>query len=581
MPSAEADGSDGVPSGINLRRVLVAAAVALTCSAPFAAAQTPSLPPPSIAPSPSVIGRQVLDEREGPGRKAEIDVPASGGVQVPPDLARREVAFRNVTVEGATAFGPADFAPLFAPILNRRVAFSEVVAAVNRITQLYEKGGYVFYSVVLPKQDLDGDRLRVVVLEGSVSRIEIEDGISSPAVRERIEALLGRLKGRHPLKRADLERQLLLAADTPGVSLAAAARPDPSGDPAKVVLVVGGTFERFTPIATIDSFQTTPDTSVNFRVGGIGRSLLTGGDALELRYLSAVPWGRLHLFDVRYGLPVGLDGGRLSFLGQMVWQRPPATLNGQPVDFLGRSILGRVQYTHPIVRRLDWTVTGFGMVDVIDVDYTLAGIGVPGDSLRVLRSGSAAVFKDGLDGVWSATALASVGLDVASAVARNRAYAGPSFFKLNVDVQRIQPLGRHFALVLRAAGQMSGGTLPAAEVFSFGGRDFGRAFNVSESVADRGAAVSAELRYAVDWLGIDRKLADPQLYVFADHGWLSSADPLNAPVFAQASTAGGGVRVRAFQKYTGEIELAKALDASPIDTSVRPWRVSFRVGTNF
>jgi hemolysin activation/secretion protein len=564
-----------------LWRVLTWAA-ALSFSAPLAYAQVAGQPPITPAPiaSPSIIGREVMQEVPHKPR-AEIDVPPAGGLKVTPDLANREVKFAHVTVAGATAFGAADFAPLLAPILNRRLHFADVVAALNRIAQLYEKGGYVFYSLVLPRQDLDGRELRVVVLEGAVSNVQVQDGITSEATRERIAALLGKLRGRKPLKRAELERQLLLAADTPGVALHASAKPDPSGAPDKVVLVVAGTFERFTPVAQVDSFSTVPDTSVNFRVGGIGRSLLTGGDQLEGRYLFSMPWNRLQLFDVRYGLPIGLDGGRLSFLGQAVWQQPPATFNGQSIYYSARSLLGRMQYAYPIVRRLDWTLVALGMVDVIDVDYDIAGIGIPGDSLRVLRGGASTVFKDDWKGTWGASALASVGLDVAGAEAANRFSAAPSFFKLNLALERTQPLGKSFTFVARAVGQMTSGTVPAAEVFTFGGRDFGRAFNLSESFGDRGAAVSAELRYAIDWFDFLKDKADPHLYVFADHGWLSSDDPRNAPYFTEASSAGGGIRVVGFKKYTAELEFAKALDAPPIDVGARPWRVSFRLGTQF
>jgi len=563
-----------------IRRVLIGA-VALSFSAPLARAQSAgqgAITPAPVA-SPSVIGREVM--QEVPQRpRAEIEVPPAGGLTVTPELANREVEFAHVTVAGATAFGAPDFAPLLAPILNRRLRFAEVVAALNRIAQLYEKGGYVFYSLALPQQDLDGRELKVVVIEGSVSGVEVQDGITSPAVRGRIAALLGKLQGRKPLKRSELERQLLLAADTPGVALHASARPDPSAAD-KVVLVVGGTFERFEPVAQVDSFSTVPDTSVNFRLGGIGRSLLTGGDQLEGRYLFALPWDRLQLFDVRYGLPVGLDGGRLSFLGQAVWQQPPATFNGQSIYYQARSLLGRVQYSYPIVRHLGWTLMALGMLDVIDVDYNIAGIGIPGDSLRVLRGGVTTTFRDGWKGTWGAAALASVGLDLAGAETANRFSAMPSFFKLNLALERTQPLGKHFTFVARAVGQVTSGTVPAAEVFSYGGREFGRAFNLSESFGDRGAAVSAELRYAIDWIDFLKDKADPHLYVFADHGWLSSVDPRNAPLFTQATSAGGGIRVIGFKKYTAELEFAKALDAPPIDVDAWPWRVSVRVGTTF
>jgi hemolysin activation/secretion protein len=560
-------------------RVLIGAA-ALGFSAALARAQVPVQVTPAPVASPSVIGREVM--QEVPQRpRAEIEVPPAGGLKVTPELADREVEFAHVTVAGATAFGAVDFAPLLAPILNRRLRFAEVVAALNRIAQLYEKGGYVFYSLVLPQQDLDGRELKVVVVEGSVSGVEVQDSIGSEAVRERVAALLGKLRGRKPLKRSELERQLLLAADTPGVALHASAKSDPSGAPDKVVLVVGGTFERFSPVAQIDSFSTVPDTSVNFRLGGIGRSLLTGGDQLEGRYLFALPWDRLQLFDVRYGLPVGLDGGRLSLLGQAVWQQPPATFNGQPISYQARSLLGRVQYSYPIVRHLNWTLMALGMLDVIDVDYNIAGIGIPGDSLRVLRAGMTTAFRDGWKGTWGAAALTSAGLDLAGAETANRFSAAPSFFKLNLALERAQPLGKSFAFVARAVAQVTSGTVPAAEVFTFGGREFGRAFNLSESFGDRGAAVSAELRYAIGWIDFLKDKADPQLYVFADHGWLSSVDPRNAPYFTEATSAGGGIRIVGFKKYTAELEFAKALDAPPIDVGAWPWRVSVRVGTKF
>jgi hemolysin activation/secretion protein len=558
-------------------RVLAYAAAALIFSAPFARAQAPLTPAPVA--SPSVIGREVMEQVPQKPR-AEIEVLPAGGLKVTPELANREVQFAHITVAGATAFGVTDFAPLLAPILNRRMRFAEVVAVLNRIAGLYEKGGYVFYSLALPQQDLGGRELKVVVIEGAVSGVEVQDGITSEAVRERIVALLGKLQGKKPLKRTELERQLLLAADTPGVALHASAKPDPSGALDKVVLVVSGTFERFTPVAQIDSFSTVPDTSVNFRVGGIGRSLLTGGDQFEARYLFALPWDRLQLFDVRYGLPIGLDGGRLSFLGQAVWQQPPTTINGQSIYYQARSVLGRIQYSYPIVRHLDFTLMVLGMLDVIDVDYDIAGINVPGDSLRVLRGGASSVFKDDWKGTWGVSVLASTGLDLAGAQAENRFSAAPYFFKVNLSLERAQPIGESFTFVARAVGQMTSGTVPAAEVFPFGGRDFGRAFNLSQSFGDRGAAVSGELRYAINWFDFLKDKADPHLYVFADHGWLSSDDPRNVPYFTHATSAGGGIRIVGYKKYTAEVEFAKALEADSIDGSL-PWRISFRVGTRF
>lgn len=554
---------------------------ALLLSAATLQAQTVSAPPPSLPPAPSVIGREVLESDPAAPRrpKPDIAVPGGAGLAVPPELAGREVMFTDIVVEGATAYDARTLQPLFAPVLNRRVPFSEVVAAVNRVTALYEQGGYVFYSVVLPQQDLDSGRLRIIVVEGSISGVDFGEGIKSEKLRAHIRELMAPLIGRKPLRRADLERRLLLAADLPGVAIQASAKPDPGNGGDKVLLVVNGVFERFSPIAQIDSFQTIPDVSVNFRLGGVGRSLAFGGDALELRYLSALPWNRLQMFDARYGVPIGDNGGRLSFLGQAVWQRPLTLINGQTVDFLGRSFLGRAQYSYPFVRSLKWTMMGLAMLDVIEVDYTFLGIGIPGDSLRVARGGLFGAVTDDLGGFWTGTMLGSVGLDVASAAANGRFGASPSFAKLNLSIERVQPFGTSFSALLRASGQMTTGTVPASEVFAYGGRDYGRAFTVAESVGDRGASVLAELRYNPDWIPVPKKYLDAQLYAFADHGWISSVSPLNPPFFPEGTSVGAGVRARLWEKWSGEVELAKVVSTPNVGD--RPMRASVRFGSRF
>jgi hemolysin activation/secretion protein len=539
---------------------------------------------PTNLPTPSVVGREVqpVDPPHAPNRP-QINVPDKApALSVPAALAGREVLFRRVVVEGTTAFSAADLDPIFAPILNRRVPFAEIVAAVNRIAALYQDAGYVFYNVVLPTQDFAGDRLRIVVIEGTISRIVVGDGIRSEAVRQRIVDVLSPLVGHRPLRRAELERRVLNAADTPGVTLKVGAAADSAGGTGALQLVVDGTFDRFSPIAQLDSFQTTPDTTVNFRVGGIGRSLLIGGDQLEARYIFAVPWDRLHFGDLRYGLPIGTDGGRLNLIGQAVWQRPPTTFNGQPASLLGRSILARAQYSHPIIRQQKLGLVGFGVLDVIEVDYTLQGLHIPGDSLRVLRAGLAGNYTDGLDGQWIASVQASFGLDVIDARTGGRASATPGFVKFNLALQRRQPIGRTVTAIVRGSAQVATGSLPASEVFGFGGREFGRGFVVSDAVGDHAVAASAELRYAPDWLESLKSTFDPYLYTFIDYGRLWAIDPLNAPFFSQGVSTGLGLHARLFEQYSGEVEVAKILvGRTSSSATTHPWRFAFRVGSSF
>jgi hemolysin activation/secretion protein len=535
-------------------------------------------------PPPAAVGREVQNVNpQAPQGKLEAPLPSlPGTVQLDATTASRHVHFNEVVIEGATAFSASELAPLFAHVLRRDATMAEVAQAVNQVSKRYADAGYVFCSVILPKQNLDGDRLRIVVVEGYVSDVEVQGDIASEGVRERIRAVVSALVGRKPLLRGDLERRLLIASDTPGLTLSAGARPSGNGQLGAVTVVLNGSFKRFDPLAQIDSFQTSPSTVVNLRTGVIGNSLLFGGDSLEARYITALPWNTLHLADLRYGLPIGTDGAHFDLLGQAVWQRPFTTINGQPADFLGRSWLARAQFSYPFLRRSDLTVLAFGLVDVIEANFLLTGIYIPGDSLRVARGGISTAFNDGWNGIWRIVGQISKGLDVANAQSLGRVDATPSFSKFQLSAQRAQPIGTHFAAVISASAQLTPDTLPASEVFAFGGREYGRAFNVAEIVSDQAIAASAELRYGLDWLPIAKTIVDSQLYAFVDYAHLASVLAANAPAQTDVGSTGFGLRARIMDKVSGEVELATPIMGQSIySASGQPWRVSFRLGTRF
>ena len=162
---------------------------------------------------------------------------------------------------------------------------------------------------------------------------------------------------------------------------------------------------------------------------------------------------------------------------------------------------------------------GYAMADVIEVDYNLLGFYIPAFAARAAWRHPPTAVIDDLGGVWTASALGSVGLGVAGAAANGRFSATPTFFKVNLSLERVQPIGKSFAVLARASGQATSGTVPASEVFAYGGRDYGRAFIVAQSFGDRGAEVAGEIRYTPDWLGIRKDIAEPQLYAFADRAW--------------------------------------------------------------
>lgn len=103
-----------------------------------------------------------------------------------------------------------------------------------------------------------------------------------------------------------------------------------------------------------------------------------------------------------------------------------------------------------------------------------------------------------------------------------------------------------------------------------------------KSVGDHAIALSAELRYAPDWLGSLKSTLNPYVYAFIDYGRLWAIDALNAPFFTEGASTGAGPHVRLLEKLSGEVEIAKIIAGRTSATSVpHPWRFSFRVGSAF
>ena len=133
---------------------------------------------------------------------------------------------------------------------------------------------------------------------------------------------------------------------------------------------------------------------------------------------------------------------------------------------------------------------------------------------------------------------------------------------------------------LKAAGQYSRDRMPSVETFTLGGDDFGRAFEYSSVLGDKGIAGSAELAW-VPQAGLPKLLKGSTLYGFVDGG-STRLNPRGAfgGQTATLASAGGGVRVALGSKGWVGLEEAKSLETpAGVDggwKTVVSWRLSLR-----
>jgi len=107
---------------------------------------------------------------------------------------------------------------LAAPLIGKRVTVAQVFDFATKLQEAYVQAGYLLVRVVVVPQELaEAARVKIRVIDGFIERIDVT--ALPGAVQNRIAAVLAPLFQKRHLTQNELERRLLLAADTPGLEL--------------------------------------------------------------------------------------------------------------------------------------------------------------------------------------------------------------------------------------------------------------------------------------------------------------------------------------------------------------------------
>lgn len=403
-------------------------------------AQTP--PSPSQIPPGATAG-----ETSTP---ATLALPAPQGLQAPENAEKINLIVGSFEVEGA--FGNVT-AP--APAAGASITVADIYRYAANLQQAYLDAGYPLVRVVVPAQDLDASgRVRIRVVSGAVERIDVSN---VPAhVRQRISDVLAPLVSRPNIKREEIERRLLLAGDTAGVSLSSALS---SGSRAGgTILVVSGDYDAVDGVLSFDNsiseelgrYQVTASAALNSAFGVGDRLILTlagpGDDTLfdsertrEYVGLSAE-------------VPIGIDGLTLSLGGVYAKSQPAGAVAAQRLE--SEFSRASVSLSYPLVRTRESTHRIALSVDRAE-ERQVTNIVSPAailslDSTTVIRGSLSGQtrFKDGAAVGYSIEL--SRGIDALGARGSSdatvlkplsRAGADAEFTKLDVSGQLLMPVG--------------------------------------------------------------------------------------------------------------------------------------------
>jgi hemolysin activation/secretion protein len=483
-------------------------------------------------------------------------VPQAAPAQVPDKAEELFVQVGRVdVVDGFSEFA-ALTEGMTAQVCSKRISVADFYRLAESIEALYREGGFPLVRVTVPPQNLkDGDNLRLIVLDGTIEKLDLA-AVPAPALA-RVQEVLQPLVGQRRLRNGALERALTLAGRGPGLTLRSALSAGASSG--GVVLVLEGDFARTSASLSVDNrlsesvgpWQTTVQFTVNEPLGNGNQvyAYVSGGENITKVFQSDAP---RRVVGGGVIIPLGANG--LSFNPELTWSdtQPP----GQPAVPRSQSRMDRLtfRFTYPLILSRDKEVNVTGaleMANQLDVlpefDTTLDQ-----DKLRMLRVGANWNVSMASQARLSASATLSMGFlglgartqadAESSGIALSRLGADPAFRKLEANVVYEHPLpwSVQSKTIFRAQSAL-GGVLPSTELFSLTGEDALSMFTSGGLSDDNGRTLRQEFSRPFE-LELGKTTVATQPYVFAAIGKVKS-ELASAPESGMHSVYGIGLKV--------------------------------------
>jgi hemolysin activation/secretion protein len=456
-----------------------------------------------------------------------------------------------------------------ARLSGKTITVAEIFNAASDLETAYAQAGFVLARVVLPAQELrDGGRLKIVVIDGFVEEVDTAN-VPAP-VRDRITRITGPLVGKRSLRLPEIERQLLLAGDTYGVSLgsALAAGATPGG----TSLILQPEFRPITGFFAFDNSNASSLGPANLSAGVEFNSPFNLGETLYAR-ISGSPASnndnglgaffgndpRVRTLSVGGVVPLGYNGLTLNI------EATDSRTAPDPLDIPTTSRFDRtsVRLFYPFIRTRNRNISGQLTLDHQSDEQFLVGAG---DVRTPVYEDKTTVIRAAIDGFWlteggsaiEAGASLSRGIDalgartlsdVGAGTPLSRQGADAEFTKLILSGRIRRPINDKFNFSL--AGRMQsafGDPLLTGEQFGIAGSQELSAFDAGSIKGDSGFVARAEVSMPMQKsYGETPLLISP--YIFAAYGDVS----LEAPTAQEtadlsATSIGVGVELNTLSK---------------------------------
>lgn len=529
-----------------VHRALLGGVAALALfTAPHAQAQLPAAQQEAATGQayPSHVQEQfsTANALRAPGPKIEVhDLVLQN---MPANANNIRFNLNQIVFDGVGVYSERDIHPLYADKLGQNVSLADVYAIATALTNKYRNDGYILTQVIVPPQTIDGGVVKLRAVEGFIDQIHVSGSDQESALKT-VRAYASRIREKGTLNVDQLEKFLLLINDLPGVEARSILSPSrtTTGASDLQIIVERDPYDAFLGVDDYGSRYLGP---IQFTAAGAVNSFFGNNERISAQFVAAPHNAELYFFSLGYEQPIGTYGTKIKTQYSHSNTVPGYDLD--QFDVRGKSDFLSVAVEHPFVRTRERSIYGYAQLDGREVQTRNILEPTREDRIRALRVGGRFEFLDSLfkAGVNAVNIELAKGLDIFGASSKNdirlsRPAGDPTFFKANIEAQRLQRVTSDVNLLLQARGQMANDAMVASEEFSVGGINSGRGYDPSEIVGDEGVSGKVE----VQW-NEPRPFSvvnDYQLFGFYDIGKVWNDDSTTSDNDDSLASAGFGVR---------------------------------------
>lgn len=531
---------------------------------------------------PGRLEKQLTDKRLVPQVGPKVSVKQLSPQNAPEGAENIKFIFGGLQLDGSGTYSEDTLYSIYSDMIGTEISLADLYDIANRMTLHYRNDGYVLTQVVVPPQTIENGIARLQIVEGFIDNVIIQGGDNARGSEIKIiEEYASRISTGGALNIADMERQLLLINDLPGLDARSIISPSATTTGAADLLIILDERDPFEAQISIDNYGSrflgpyqanglaTLNSALGFNERITAQLALAPDAGMELAFGS-----------LSYEQPIGPYGTTMSLTGSITETDPGYTLSQFDVEGLSKSI--SLQATHPIIRSRNNNVFARLLFDWRNVDSKNNVEPTRKDRIRAIRGGIRADFLDRLLGIAVNTVdlQISKGINVFGAsnegdANMTRAAGDPTFTKGNLEIQRLQRVTKSVNVLLSGRAQLANKALLSSEEFGLGSIGSVRGFDPSEVVGDDGIAGKIEVQWNTPYKAT-------QLFGFLDSGTVWDKDATTSANRRNSLTStGGGVRIDLPMDIDAEFIIAKPLNRDIETKGDRDAQYLFSVNKKF